>query len=204
MDHLRRRRSYAAALALTPLALSPVALSPLALSPLALNPWRRYAAAFRITSDGTLTNTANGLQLALHTPSKRLTFVPRVNAGSEGTNVCPTRQLVLDTPTHVRSQLWELRDGCKSIIEINNCWGENCDRIRGTTEGCRLHKCGYLMPCCVKYMPSRGGGGMYAADFSVYWANVGKDYKVQWSMNALMSTGLLTTDSMSHGARPTT
>ena len=121
-----------------------------------------YAAAFRVTSDGSITNTANGLQLALHTPSRKLTFVPRVHVGREGSKVCPTRQLVLDTPSHVRSELWELRDGCKLVfhsmgVNKGNPLKQEGTHTRGTMAGCALHKCGGDVPCCVKYMPSSGG-----------------------------------------------
>ena len=52
-----------------------------------------YASSFRLGSDGSVTNTANGLQLA-RGRGGRLTFIPRVGiSAAADVAICPTRRL---------------------------------------------------------------------------------------------------------------
>lgn len=122
-----------------------------------------------------MTNTAIRLQLA-HGPNGELSFMPRVGKGAVNMGVCPTRQLVLETPKAVRSEVWGFPNGCQSVFNAAVCRDRLGDKeCNLRTVGCRLEDCGGDVPCCVHPMPSEGAVDAAAkARFELYQQHVGR------------------------------
>ena len=169
-----------------------------------VTPWSlpgRFAANFRLTSDGSLANTANGLLLAVHKPSGRLTFLPRVNEGADASHVCPTRDLVERTPSSVRRQLWDFPNGCQFFAVLKGDAKGEGNQV--TDAGCTLPQCGTDVPCCVHYMPSAGATQPDEADrYQLYQAHVGRHHTTKWSPGVLQHKGWLMTDDLSYSEPP--
>ena len=109
-----------------------------------------------------------------------------MSVGGDHSTVCPTRQLVLDTPSIVRWELWARFDDCKSPT------------------GCVLEQCGDEVPCCAHHMPSAGNpkGSLEARSYQLYQSHVAARYETKWSTDALLSKGLLVTETISHSTQP--
>ena len=136
--------------------------------------------------------------------------MPRVSAGAKVSDVCPTRQLVLDTPQSVRWEMWEFKDGCASVAEAfgNKCAlaldGSACEgRARAKPGGCRLQQCGKEVPCCVHYMPAAAATKAAEAHrYHLYWSHVGRHYETSWSLERLIASNVLTTKTMRYSELP--
>ena len=170
----------------------------------------RYASSFRLGSDGSITNIANGLQLA-QVSNGKLTFIPRLGAGVAAMGACPTRALVLATPPAVRSQLWEFESGCKTALDVMTCHKRAADGLGPcdlTTAGCFFgpDECGGgggnggadmttaddWLPCCAHPMPSTGSEDAQGKSrYELYMRHVGQHYYTQWDTRQLLVEGVL-------------
>ena len=152
-----------------------------------------YANSFRLMSDGSVTSTTNGLELAL-TPSGEPTFVAR--GGS-----CPTRTMVMEqTPSEMTWLLWddlwnECRAGC--MLSDEKCSLYRTRKLYDTREEHEdAMKKGHVAPCCVRRVPTAtdGDDAAYGGSFKLHskprfdaFAKIFAGmYATKWDMHQLL------------------